>query len=150
MKIAAAAVAALATLAASAFAADHLALPGATSAYYMLKGQAERIRAASDVDVEVDAVGTGQAMLDVIEGRTPAAVVTVPLADAVASARVAAWTSERRLLMVSQSLVYTPVPTLDPNGRPLAFVTMGAPSPQLARVIDYLASRPATRSALNR
>lgn len=142
MKItAAAATVAIAAMACvCAVAGERLEIQGATSARYLLAPHVQRIRAASDVEVVVAPVGTAQAMLDLIEGRSQAAVVTTSLADAVAAARVAAWTGERRLLPVSASLTYYPIVTGNPDARPLGFVTMAAPSPQLARVIEYLNS----------
>jgi hypothetical protein len=137
------------TFAGSALAAEPLEVPGATSAYYMLKSHTDRIRAASDVELTVAPVGTGRAVLDVVDGRAKVAVVTVPFMDAVASARVLAWSEEHRLLVVPRQIAYYPVPTVDPNGRPLAFVTMGAPSPELARVMRYLSERAGNHTALN-
>src|SRR3954462_5598629 len=110
MKIAVAAAALAAAFAASAFAADRLEVQGATSAMYMLRPHADGIRAASGAELVVDPVGAGHAMLDLIDGRTQVALVTSSLADAVASARVIAWTEERRLLLVGQTLVYREVP----------------------------------------
>ena len=128
MKIAIAAAALAAAFASCAFAADRLEVQGATSAMYMLKPHADGIRAVSGAELVVEPVGTGHAMLDVIEGRTQVALVTTSLADAVASARVIAWTEQRRMLVVPMTLVYREIPNLDPNGRPLAFVTTGQPS----------------------
>jgi hypothetical protein len=150
MKIALAAAALATAFSASAFAADRLEVQGATSAMYMLKPHADGIRAASGADLVVDPVGAGHAMLDLIDGRTQVALVTSSLADAVAAARVTAWNEDKRLLAVNPTLVYREVPNLDPNGRPLAFVTRGEPGPQLTRVIGYLATRYATRTALAR
>jgi hypothetical protein len=150
MKIAVAAAALAAAFASCAFAADRLEVKGATSAMYMLKPHADGIRATSGAELVVDPVGAGHAMLDLIDGETQVALVTSSLADAVAAARVIAWTEHKRLLLVGQTLVYREVPNLDPNGRPLAFVTRGEPSPQLVRVINYLSTRYAARMALNR
>ena len=49
------------------------------------------------MDLKVVPVGTGQAMLDLIDGKTDAAMVSVPLAEAVAAAREAAWAEGRML-----------------------------------------------------
>jgi hypothetical protein len=138
-----------ALLATPVMASDRLQVPGAASAHYMLKPYAERIRVASGVDLDVTPVGTGQAMLDLIQGRAGVAVVTVPLVEAVASARILEWSTQHRLLMVAARFNYHAVPAVDPNGRPLAFVTIGEPSPELARVIRYLDERNASRTALN-
>ena len=130
----------VATLSGGTHAADRLVVSGAASAHFMIAPYAERIRDASDVELVVNPVGTGQAMLDLLEGRSRVAVITVPVYDAVAAARVAAWSSEHRLLAVGKDLEYHRVRSLDGSGRPLAFVTIGAPAPGLARVIDYLSA----------
>lgn len=150
MKIAVAAAVLASAFAASALAGDRLEVQGATSAMYMLKPHADGIRATSGAELVVDPVGTAHAMLDLIDGRTQVAVVTSSFADAVASARVLAWTEQKRLLIVNQGLVYREVPNLDPNGRPLAFVTRGEPGAELARVIKFLGTRYAARMAFNR
>lgn len=84
-------------LAATAALAEPLEIPGAASARIALAPHAERIRAETGVDLEILPVGTGQAMLDLIDGKTDAAVVTVPLVEAVAAAREAAWAEGRML-----------------------------------------------------
>jgi hypothetical protein len=136
----------LATFAVSAVAADRLEIPGADSAHYLLAPHHDRIASASDVDLVVTPVGSGQAVLDVIEGRAQVAVVTESFADAVADARLAKWTGEHRLLLVSRSLTYYPIAAASADARPLAFVTMSAPSPQLTRLIQYLNSDAGARS----
>jgi hypothetical protein len=135
MKIARIAVSIAVALATHAFAADRLEAEGATSAYYMLKTHAAMLRETVGVDLVVAPVGTGRAMLDLIEGRTRMAVVTTPLSDAVEAARNVAWLERGRVLSSEKALTYTPLPTVDPSGRMLAVVTVGAPPPQLARVI---------------
>lgn len=132
--LAAACVAALAAL--PALAADRIEAEGATSAYYMLRPHVAAVQADSGVDLVVAPVGTGRAMMDLVEGRSALAIVTLPLADAVESARAAAL-AEGRALPSTASLVYTPLPAVDATGRMLAFVTRGAPSAQLVRVIDH-------------
>lgn len=147
MKIAVAVAAVVAALALPAIAAEPLEVHGAQSAQDLLAGQADRIRTASDVELVVTPVGTGPAMLDVIEGRAEAAVVTESLYDAVADARITAWTEQKKLLVVSPGLMFHPIASLSSGGRTLGFVTMKAPSARLARVIDYLNSGAATRTA---
>jgi len=84
-------------LAATAAFAEPLEVPGAASAGAALAPHAARIRAETGVDLKVLPVGTGQAMLDLIDGKTDAALVSVPLAEAVAAAREAAWAEGRML-----------------------------------------------------
>jgi hypothetical protein len=145
MKIAVALAAVIAALAAPAIAAESLEIQGAQSAHDLLVAQAERIRAGSDVDLVVSAVGTGPAVLDVIEGRAEAAVVTESLYDAVADARITAWTERKRLLVVGPGHAFHPIAALSSGNRTLGFVTLQAPSARLARVIDYLNSEAAAR-----
>lgn len=149
MKIAVAVAAVVAALAAPAIAAEPLEIQGAQSAHDLLVTQAERIRTGSDVDLVVAPVGTGPAVLDVIEGRAEAAVVTESLYDAVADARITKWTEQKKLLIVGPGLTFHPVAALSTGSRTLGFVTMKAPSARLARVIDYLNSEAAARP-LNR
>lgn len=82
---------------ATASAAEPLELQGAASARMAIEPHAARIRAETGVDLKVVPVGTGQAMLDLIDGKTDAAVVTLPLTEAVAAAREAAWAEGRML-----------------------------------------------------
>jgi len=84
-------------LACATAAAESLEIQGAASARMALEPHAARIRAETGVDIKVVPVGTGQAMLDLIDGKSDAAIVTVSLVDAVAAAREAAW-AEGRLL----------------------------------------------------
>lgn len=149
MNVAVAIAAVVAALAAPAIAAEPLEIPGAQSAHDLLAVQAERIRTGSDVDLTVSAVGAGPAMLDVIEGRAEAAVVTESLYDAVADARITKWTEQKRLLVVGPGLMFHPIASLTSQTRPVGIVTMKAPTARLARVIDYLNSEAAARP-LNR
>ena len=84
-------------LSATAAIADPLEVAGSASARAALAPHAARIQAESGVDLKVVPVGTGQAMLDLIDGKTDAAMVSVPLAEAVAAAREAAWAEGRML-----------------------------------------------------
>jgi hypothetical protein len=140
MKIAVALAVVAAALAAPALAAEHLEIQGAQSATSMLAPHAGRILAASDVELVVSPVGAGPAVLDVIQGRAEAAVVTESLYDAVADARITAWTDHKRLLVVGPGLEYHPIRAAARDGRPLGFVTLSAPSAKLARLIEYLNS----------
>jgi len=126
--------------------AETLQVPGSTAARVALAPHVDRIEKASGVDVVVVPQGTGSAILDLIDGRTNVAVVTVPLTEAVAAARETAW-EQGRILAVGPSISYHEVARLDEGARPLAFVTTTQPSATLGRVMDYLRSEPA-RAAL--
>jgi hypothetical protein len=123
-----------------AWAADHLDVSAAGSASRALAPHLQKIRSASDVELVVNPVGTGQAMLDVIEGKAAVALVsTTSLWDAVGAARVAAWSEGHRVIAVGELAIY-PVHMGGDGSQPLAFVTNAAPSPQLAKVLAYLGS----------
>jgi hypothetical protein len=129
------------TLAAShtALAAETLPVAGSPALRYLLAPHVERISASSKVELEVEPVGTAQAMLDVLDGKASVAGVVMTLPEAVAAAREAAW-SEGRMLMVPAGLTYHQVGTLERGARPIGFVTVSAPSPQLLKVLAYLRS----------
>lgn len=146
MRIAALAACLATVLAAQAFAADRVEAEGATSAFYMLKPHIAALRDASGVELVVAPVGTGRAMLHLLDGRSRVAVVTAPLADAIEAGRAAAW-EEGRSLPSTPSLTYTPLPAVDESGRMLAFVTRGAPSLQLAKLIEHLGKEPSGKHA---
>jgi DNA-binding transcriptional LysR family regulator len=122
-----------------AWAADHLEVSAAGSASRTLAPHLQKIRDASNVELAVNTVGTGQAILDVIDGKSTVAIVsTTSLWDAVGAARVAAWSEGHRVVAVSPTLTMYPIAV--GGAQPLAFVTNAAPSPQLAKVIAYLTS----------
>ena len=132
---------AAALLASTAAVADTLEVRGSSAARLLVAPHLERIRAASDVRLVVDARGTGAAVLDVIDGQAPAALVAGPLTEAVAAAREAAW-AEGRILMVGERLAFHPIASVDNGARELGFVTAASPSPDLARVIEYFRALP--------
>jgi len=140
MKIAALIACIAAGFAGQALAADRIEAEGATSAYYMLKPHAAALQDKTGVELVVAPVGTARAMLDLMDGRTRAALVTAPLADAVEAARNLAWSEHGRVLDTKSQLVYTPLPAVDATGRMLAIVTVGAPPSQFVRAADYLAT----------
>jgi hypothetical protein len=134
----------------AALAGDRLEAEGSTSAYYMVKTHVAEVREAVGVDVVVAPVGTGRAMLDLLEGRTRVAFVTMPLADAVEAARATAWAEQGRVLPAEKALTYTQLPALDASGRTLAAVTMGVPPAALAAMIGSLSDKSKVRTALAR
>ena len=91
----------------AAVAAETLQVEGSASARQALKPHVERIKATSAIEVQVVPVGTGQAMLDLLDGKTDTVVIAMPLAEAVGAAREAAW-AEGRILKVP-SLAYHPI-----------------------------------------
>jgi len=74
------------------------------------------------------------------QGKAPAAVVAMTLAQAMAAAREAAW-QEGRMLKVPEALQFHEVARFERDSRPVGFVTVGAPSPQLEKAMGYLRSK---------
>ena len=91
--------AALAAMSLTAAAAERFEVPGSAHARSLLAPHIDRIRAKAGIDLAVTPVGTGQAVLDVVDGRAELALVAVPLAEAVAAAREAAWAEGRMLAL---------------------------------------------------
>ena len=113
MKLAAVATAVLA-LAGAAHAAEPLSVEGSSSARFALQSHVERLKASGQAALDVVPVGTGLAMLHLIDGKSDAAVITMPLVEAVAAAREAAW-GEGRLLRVP-ALAYHPIEGVEGAG----------------------------------
>lgn len=135
---------AAALLACAAAAAESLEVRGSTAARLLVAPHVEALRAASDVDLVIAPRGTGQAVLDVIDGQASVALVAGPLTEAVAAAREAAW-ADGRILMVGERLAFHPIASVDNGARELGFVTAAAPSPQLERVLGYFRSEAGSR-----
>jgi hypothetical protein len=117
--------------------ADEATVYGSSSAVRMLAPYTGLIQAKAGLKVAASPLGTGQLVLDVIDGKASAALVSMPLVDAVAAAREAAW-SEGRMLKVPESLQFREVGSLRNGDVPVGFVTVGAPSGALSRVIADL------------
>ena len=123
-----------------AFPAASRDVPGSPAAVFLLAPHLEQVKATSDVAVTAATVGSGQLVLDVIDGKAQAAVVAMTLPEAMAAAREAAW-QEGRMLVVPEGLQFHEVARYESNARPVGFVTVGAPSPQLEKVMGYLRSK---------
>ena len=119
--------------------AESLPVSGSPALRYLLAPHVERIRSTSDVAIEVEPVGTSQAMLDLIDGKSAVAGVTMSLPEALAAAREAAW-AEGRMLRVPATLTFHQVGAIGQGARPVGFVTVGEPSYELQRVLGYLRS----------
>ena len=119
-----------AVIAALAFpvAAETLAVRGSVQAKTLVAPHLAKIRDKAGVDLDVATVGTGQAVLDVIDGRAEIALVAMPLAEAVAAARETAW-AEGRMLAVP-ALDYRPV-----DGAGVAFVSRQGIGGKVAKVL---------------
>ncbi len=127
----------LATLAIPAMADDARTVYGSASAVRMLAPYLNLIESKGDVAIAVSPSGTGQLVLDVIDGKATVAAIAMPLPQAVAAARVAAW-EEGRMLLIPESLQFQPVSALSGIGAPVGFVTLGATPARLQKVLDEL------------
>lgn len=127
----------LATLLATATAvqaADTFEVRGSASALAVVSPHLDRIRDRAGIDLQVTPVRMGRAMLDLADGRTDIVLIAVPLMDAVAAAREAAW-MEGRVIAVPP-LDYRPLDGADGVG----FVSRQGMQPRLARLLP-VASR---------
>jgi hypothetical protein len=127
----------LATFAAPAMADDARTVYGSASAMRMLAPYLNHIEATADVALVASPSGTGQLVLDLIDGKVAVAAIAMPLPNAVAAARVAAW-EEGRMLVIPESLQFHPVSSLSANGNTVGFVTLGAQPARLQKVLDQL------------
>jgi hypothetical protein len=115
-------------------------LPGSPAAVFLLAPHLGQVEATTEIAVTAATVGSGQLVLDVIDGKAPAAVVAMTLDQAMAAAREAAW-QEGRMLKVPEALQFHEVARFERDSRPVGFVTVGAPSPQLEKAMGYLRSK---------
>lgn len=109
----------------------------AATAFLMLAAWAQPGMACDDAVVALDASVTGRLVLDVIDGKAQAALVSMPLEQAVAAARETAW-SEGRILGIPEFLVFHEVAGLRNGNVPVGFVTVGEPKGAVAKVLANL------------
>jgi uncharacterized MnhB-related membrane protein len=124
----------------AAAARDRLQVVGSPAAVFLLAPHLEQIESRSDVAVTVAAIGSGQSMLDVLDGKAAVAAVAMPLTEAVAAAREAAW-SEGRIIAVPDTIQFHEVGRLAFDHRPVGFITLGTPSLELERVLVQLRAK---------
>jgi hypothetical protein len=92
------------------------------------------IEAKGAVALVESSLGTGQIVLDVLDGKAPAAAIAMPLAEAVDAARVVAW-EQHRLLIVPETIEFHSLSGLSSPAVPVGFVTIGKASPSLKDVL---------------
>jgi hypothetical protein len=92
------------------------------------------IEAKGDVALVESSRGTGQMVLDVLDGKAPAAAIAMPLAQAVDAARVVAW-EEHRLLIVPETIQFHSLSGLSSPAVPIGFVTIGQAPTSLKDVL---------------
>jgi hypothetical protein len=126
----------LATLAmpAASTAADPVSVYGSAQAVRMLAPYAGLIEAKGGVAITASTHGSGQLVLDVLDGKAVAAAIAMPLPLAIAAAREAAW-DEGRVLNIPISLRFYPVAGLGLDDVPAGFVTIGTPPEALRKVL---------------
>ncbi|MGZ5036238.1 MAG: hypothetical protein ACXWG1_12030 [Usitatibacter sp.] len=107
------------------------------SAMRLLAPYVGMIEAKSEQSVAASPLGTGQIVLDVLDGKASAAAVTVPLPQAIAAAREAAW-EEGRMLVIPDSLQFHPVSSLSQGTQVVGFVTLGNSDPALRATLASL------------
>ncbi len=127
----------LAALATPAAAADEGAVYASGNALRMLAPYVHLIEAKGGVAVTRSSLGTGQLVLDVLDGKAVAAAIAMPLPQAVAAAREAAW-AEGRMLRLPDSIQFHPVAGLTVDGVAVGFVTVGTPPAGLREVLAQL------------
>lgn len=126
-----------ATLAVAARADDARTVYGSASAVRMLAPYLNLIESRGGVAIVASSSGTGQIVLDVIDGKAAVAAIAMPLAHAVAAARLAAW-EEGRILTLPDSLQFHPVAALSGTQATVGFVTLGAAPAGLQKVLVEL------------
>lgn len=127
----------LATLALPAGAGGKSAVYGSASAVGMLAPYLGLIDAKSDVAVSVSALGSGQLVLDVLDGKSAAAVIAMPLPQAIAAAREAA-RKQGRTLLIPESLLFHELKELSRGDAPIGFVTLGPAPAGLRKLLAEL------------
>ena len=80
-----------------------------------------------------------RAVLDVAEGKSAAAVITVPYEQALDAALHLSGTEGKRF--TAKGLRYTPVSRSYGSGETLGIVTLGAPGPEAQRLLAALRSQ---------
>jgi hypothetical protein len=113
-------------------------LHASANAARMLAPYAGLIEAKSGITMSVPAVGSGQLVLDVIDGKAAAAAIAMPFTQAVGAAREAA-RQEGRMLVVPDSLQFHELKGLSPpDGIPVGLVTLGPAPRGLVRLLAEL------------
>ena len=110
---------------------------GPESAVRLLAPYVDEIQAKSDIAIRTSKRDIGQLVLEVIDGKATAAVIAIPLSQAVAAARGAAW-AEGRMLTLPVSLRFHEVAGVSRDGVPAGLVTLGAAPESLDKVLAEL------------
>ncbi|HEX7607423.1 MAG TPA: hypothetical protein VF348_11975 [Usitatibacter sp.] len=136
-KIAAIGLVVFAALALPAWAGGKSAVYGSAGAVGMLAPYLGLIDARSEVSVSVSPLGSGQLVLDVLDGKSVAAVVAMPMPQAIAAARDTA-REQGRTLVVPDSLLFHELKELSRGDTPIGFVTLGPAPAGLRKLLAEL------------
>ncbi len=117
---------------------------GPDSAVRLLAPYVDEIQAKSDIAIRASKRDIGQLVLEVIDGKATAAAIAIPLPQALAAAREAAW-AEGRMLTFPVSLRFHEVAAVSRDGVPAGLVTLGAAPESLDRVLAELRDASANR-----
>lgn len=124
----------------AAAARDRIEVAASPAVAFLMAPHLAQVEKRSDVEVNLSAVGSAQAMLDVVDGKAKAAAVAMPLSQAVAAAREAAW-AEGRMIKVPDTIQFHEVGRIARDDLPVGFVTVGPPSLELERVLVQLRAK---------
>lgn len=119
--------------------AEPLQVSGSPVAQCFVERHADAIEASSGVEVSVSSVGSAKGLLDLVEGKVSVAAIAMPLTEAIESARRQA-VLEGKGFTVPVGLHFHEVMPARGEERAVGFVTVGAPSSELQRVLMYLRS----------
>lgn len=121
----------------SAAQAGSLDISGSPVAQKQIERHAAAIQGGTGVEVAVSSVGSAKGMMELAEGKTRVAAISMSLDEAVAAARHQA-KLEGKSIRIPANLRYHAVQR---GAETVGFVTVGAPAADVQRVLDYLASR---------
>jgi len=120
--------------------AEPLAISGSAVAQRVLERHAAAIEATSGVELHVSSAGSGRGLLDLSEGRVAVAAVALPLSAALEAAEREA-TAAGRSFTMPQGLRFHEILPARGHAQAVGFVTLGAPPPELQKVLMYLRSQ---------
>jgi PBP superfamily domain len=120
-------------------AADTLEIAGTPAVQQRIDPYLDAIESTSGVQLSISAVGSGKGLLDLVEGKVAVAAIAGTLDEALASAKRQA-RAEGKSFVVPGVLKYHLVAKAYGDERPIAFVTIGGPVPELQKVLMYLRS----------
>ena len=137
MKIARLAVALALGLGLSAAQAGTLEIQGSPISQKQLERQAEAIHDRTGIDLSVSSVGSAKGMMDLAQGKARVVAISMCLEDAIVAAKHQARLEGKSLKMPSNLRYHS----IQAGAERVGLVTVGAPTREVQKVLDYLASR---------